>query len=330
MFGKQRRSGRIRLARPILLLLAVTLIAAVVACSGGVSEEEFNAVKKDLAIEKTQSQAQETELAKERAETARLVEAVDRFEARIAELKSELAKERAAIAKTQERVDAAEAESALLAAFLAWNRKDQEGFAASFIDLGSAETVLSIPENLGQPSLALRHVRDTIVSGDTATIQAMFALGTQRNSVRYSMAKQGGIWKIEGEERLSPKIKGHTTVVDVTLDGCASLSESETVVEGHVAFKVENTSAEHPHLILKKVPEDIDSGRLLQSDVVPYEGVEDVAFVRETRAGESINIAFTEPLEPGRYVLVCYPQDSGGIEEVRPDAEGIVATFRVK
>ena len=162
------------------------------------------------------------------------------------------------MAANLERIDQAEAEAALLAAFFAWNRKDQAGFATSFIDIGATATVLSIPENLGEPSLALRHLRDTKVSGDTVTIQAMFALGTQRNSVRYSMAKQEGIWKIEGEERLSPKIKGDPTVAHVILDGCTPLSESEAVVDGAVAFSVENAGKAHQHLIMKKVPEGSD------------------------------------------------------------------------
>ena len=285
---------------------------------------------KDFEIEKTNSQAQESELAIERANSARLVEAVDRLEARIAELESELAKERAAIAKTQEWVDEAEAEAALLAAFLAWNRKDREEFVARFTSNGISETSLSVPAGLGEPAIALRRVMDAEVTDNTATIHAMFALGAQRHSVRYSMVKQSGVWKIEGEERLSPKVHGDIPVVDLKLDGCKQLSESETMIDRIVAFRVENSGEEQPHLILKRVPEDIDPEELLQSDPTPSEGVGDVAFVGEIKAGESINIAFTDPLQPGRYVLLCYPQAPGGIEGVRSAAEGIVATFRVK
>ncbi len=187
------------------LLLAVA-IAAAVSCGSSISEEDFSALQKELETEKTLAQSLESELSAERASVARLSDAVGNAEVRLVGLESELAQQRATVAANQERIDQAEAETALLAAFLAWNRKDPEGFAASFLDIGAAATVLSIPENLGEPSLGLRHVRDTKVSGDTVTIQAMFTLGTQRNSVRYSMAKEEGAWKIEGEERLSPKI----------------------------------------------------------------------------------------------------------------------------
>ena len=312
----------------IIWLIAGTVMLSAISCSGGVSDAEFNAVIKDLETEKTNSQALQSDLARERADTARLVEAVNRFEGRIAELESLLSKGRTAIDRSQDSAHKAEAEAALLAAFLAWNRKDREGFAASFTNNGISETSLSVPANLGEPPIALRRLMDATVTGDTATIHAMFALGTQRHSVRYSMAKKAGVWKIDGEERLSPKVHGDTPVLDVKLDGCARVSDSVVMIDRMVAFKVRNSGQEHPLLILKRVPEDVDQGRLLQDDVTLSQGVGDVAFIRDTRAGEDINIAFTQPLQPGRYVLLCYPEEPGGIKRVA--AEAIVATFMVK
>ena len=311
-------------------VLAALVAAAGVSCSSGVSQKESEAVQKDLETERALSQSLESQLAKEGANLAQLEKAVDRAEVRLAELESELARERAATAGYTERVDAAEAEAALLAAFLAWNRKDPQGFAASFTDEGISETSLSLPALLGEPPIALRRVMDATISSDTATIHAMFALGTQRNSVRYTMAKQGGVWKIDGEERLSPKIQGNTMVVDVRLDECASMFDSETITERNVALRVENVGEEHHHLILKKVPEELDLGQLLQDHQPPSQGVDEVAFVGAPRAGEVMNVAFTEPLQPGRYVLLCYPLDPKHDEGTQPLAEGIAAAFTVR
>ena len=311
-------------------LLAALVAVAGVSCSSSVSDEEFEAVQKDLETERALTQSLESQLAQEGANLARLEKAVDRAEVRLTELESELARERATTAGHRERVDEAEAEAALLAAFLAWNRKDPEGFAASFTDEGISETSLSLPALLGEPPIALRRVMDATISSDTATIHVMFALGTQRNSVRYTMAKRGGVWKIDGEERLSPKIQGNTMVVDVRLDKCASMFDSETITERNVALRVENVGQEHHHLILKRVPEELDLGRLLQGDEPPSQGVDDVAFVGAPQAGELINVAFTEPLQPGRYVLLCYPLDPKDDEGVQLLAEGIVAAFTVR
>ena len=314
----------------ILLSLAASMLVAAVSCGNGVSDEELSAVQNELQAEKNLFQSLKSELAAEQAEVARLAEDVGLADVRLAGLESELAKERATVASNQERIDAAEAQAALFSAFLAWNRKDREGFASNFTDTGLSGTVLSIPDNLGEPSIALRNIMESTVSEDTVTIHAMFALGTHRNSVRYSMAKEGGVWKVDTEERLSPKIKGEPTVVDVRLDGCTSLSESEAVVEVAVAITLEDTSESHQHLILKKVPENLDLEQLLQGDVDVRDGVVDVAFIADTKIGETMNVAFTQALQPGRYALVCYSQSSVDAEYGQSPAEGIVATVTVK
>ena len=155
---------------------------SVISCGGSVSDAEFYAVMQDLETEKTHSQSLQSELAREGADTAQLVEAVNRFEGRMAELESQLSKERAAIARIQEIAHKAEAQSYLLEAFLAWDRKDREGFTASFTANGISETSLSVPASLGESPVALRRMMDAAVTGDTAVIHAMFALGTQRGA----------------------------------------------------------------------------------------------------------------------------------------------------
>ena len=328
MLGIKTRLGRNRLMAVVLMLAAVMLIAAV-SCGNGVSDDELSAVQNQLQAEKALSQSLNSELNAEQAEVARIGEDVVLLEVRIVGLESELAKERATVAASQEKIDSAEAQVALLSTFLAWNRKDRDAFTANFTDTGLSGTVLSLPESLGDPAIAPRRIMEATVSEDTVTVHAMFALGTHRHSVRYSMAKQGGVWKIDAEERLSPKIKGDPTVVNVRLDGCASASRTEAVVEGKVAFTIEHAGEGHQHLILKKVPENLDLERLLQDEPAASEGVVDVAFIASTMAGKSMNVAFTQALQPGRYALVCYPQGSVDAEYGQSPAEGIVATVTV-
>ena len=205
-----------------------------------------------------------------------------------------------------------------------------EGLAAGFTDSGFLDTLMSLPEAQGEPPIALRRVMDAEVSGAAATIHAMFALGTQRNSVRYSMAKQGGIWKIDGEETLQPKVHGETMVVDVRLDKCTSTFASETITERNVAFRVENFGDELHHLILKKVPEEVDVKRLLQGPGQPPQPVSDVAFIGPSAAGETIHVAFTQALEPGRYFMLCYPPRTKDTEGIPRLPTGIAAAFTVR
>ena len=355
MKGSLARYKWIALALP---LLAAVMIAAALSCDNGVSDDELNAVQEELQAERALAQSLKSELdteqakvtrlsedlgieqAKvtrlnedleiEQAEVTRLSEDIGQAEQSAAGLESELALERATVAANKAKIDGAEAQTALLAAFLAWNRKDRDGFTANFTEQVFSGTVFSVPENLGEPAIALRRIMDTTISGDTVTIHAMFALGTQRNSALYSMAKDGSAWKIEAEDRLSPKIKGQPTVVELRLEGCVSSSESETVVEGSVAFAVENVGEGQQHLILKKVPEGLDPQHLLLTDTAADEGATSVAFIAETMAGETMNVAFSETLEPGRYALLCYPQGSKNAEGGQLPAEGIVASITVK
>ena len=150
---------------------------------------------------------------------------------------------------------------------------------------------------------------DTEVFGDTATIHAMYALGTQRRSVLHSMVKKDGVWRIDQEEQLSPKIRDGTIAVDVQLDECAFVFDSNAITTGDVAFRVENAGAEPLRLVLNKLPEEIDLMPGDEGEGPLPEGLEVVAFVDNLEPGEQINFAFTEPMDPGRYALLCSLSD---------------------
>ena len=92
--------------------LAALVAATGVSCSSDVSREGFEAVQKDLEIERALSQSLESQLAQEGPDIARLEKAADRAEVRLAELESLLARDRATTAGYRERVDEAEAEAA--------------------------------------------------------------------------------------------------------------------------------------------------------------------------------------------------------------------------
>ncbi len=118
---KRRHSGSPREMLLAIMALVAGAMLMVVSCGSDVPVEELNSVMKNLETEKTASQALRSELAMERTDTARLVETVDRVEARIAELESQLSNERASISKTNESADKSSAQAALLAAFLDFN-----------------------------------------------------------------------------------------------------------------------------------------------------------------------------------------------------------------
>ena len=286
---RDRRVGAI----PGLLLLAILPVLVVLAssCGGDVTQEELDA---------------------ERAMVADIQTRVDDAEVQIALVQSQLAQSRAQVADLVNLVAEAEVREVMLAAFLAWNRKDMEVFRSSFTDQGIADSVMSLPDSIGDPSIGLRRVMETEVSDDKATIHVMFGLGTQRNSVRQSLVKTNGGWRIDAEERLSPKIKEGTPTVDIQLDECSLESGTTELGSGNVALRLVNAGEVARHLIFTRVRDELDLSNLAGGQIPAADTAEVVAHVHSLQPGEVTNIAFTAPLRAGRYALVCSgPSDAG-------------------
>ena len=276
-------------AIPGLLLAGIllTLVALASSCGGGVAQEEFDA---------------------EKARVADLRAKVDKAEAQMALVQSQLAQARAEAADLRKVVDGAEALQTLLTALLAWNRKDSAAFQSSFTERGLADTVMSLPESIGNPPIGLRRIMDAEVSDDVATIHVMFGLGTQRNSLRHSLVKTDDGWKIDAEERLSPKIKEGTPVADIRIDAC-SLESGESgstgLASGKAALRLENAGNVARHLALVHVRGAIDLSKVEGGQIPAADVIGIVAHVHDLGPGESANLAFTAPLSSGRYALVC-------------------------
>ena len=323
-------SGERRHAALVTLAVAVVVFAG---CSRGIPQEKFDAIQRDLLTETERSQSLETQLTQERAsvasldETAEEVEklktALERERVRAQSLESELAQALEITTDHEERVHKAEVQEALLAILLAWNRKDSEAFTAGFTENGRS----GLPELIGEPNIAIRRIMRTEVSGDNATIHAMFALGTQRRSVRESMVREEGVWKIDGAEQLSPKIPGGTDAVNMQLNESEFVFDSNAISSGNIAFTLENVGEQPHQLVLRRVLEDGQPLPTIRRE--EFEGMEFVASVDSLQPGEQINVAFTRPLVSGRYVLACLLPDLDDPESPSHYDKGMVSEFTV-
>ena len=297
-----------------LVPLVVGLVIALASCGAGQQEEALAAVRQELRDETARVRILESQLSGEKSNAARLQGRVDESDAKLAALEPQLAREKESVARLRERIGEAEAREALLAIFLAWNRKDEKGFAAGFTGSGISKTLLSLPESIGDPPISLRRVMDTTVSGDTATIHAMYGFGTQRSSVRHFMVKENGAWKIDHEEQLAPKIQVGTITVEVELDQCTLAMDTSAVISRDVAFIVNNVGGDARRIVLARV---LEGGSAAEAAVEP------IAYVNTLEPGAQTSVAFTEPLAPGRYAFRCLFAD--------PDyADGAVAEFTVE
>ena len=246
-------------------------------------------------------------------------------EEEIQQVRQQLQAESAKVAELQEKVGKAEVQQALLTVYLAWNRNDAEAFEAGFADRRRSD----LPDSFGEPPITLRRVMNTTVSGDVATIHAMFASGTQRKSVLHSLVKEEGVWKIDERQQLSPKIHEGTTTVDVRLDDFGLVLDPSAILSGNVAFIVENVGMRPRKMILYRVPTGLDLKRAFEGHSPLPEEIDAIGSVEALKPGERLNVAFTEPLDSGRYVLISdfiEPADGGDLPS---GANGMFVQFVV-
>lgn len=229
--------------------------------------------------------------------------------------------------------DASAVEAAVRAAADALNEGDVEAFAALWTDKGLqevfGETRAAFPEAVGYyvrgHQWALGEVSNTQVSGDTATTEAVLFLGAAGFPKRFSLTKEGGAWKIDGGEATTAGIPDGTTAVDLTQTEYKFTFDKSAITSGNIAFNVSNIGREQHEVRLVKAPEDLDIEENLQSGQEP-EGLQEIGFVEPLDPGEETTLLFTEPLGPGRYVMVCLVSAADG---ERHALKGMVDEFTV-
>ena len=213
------------------------------------------------------------------------------------------------------------------------NQKNVEGLLARFTDKGLQELFdmtredarREFAESNAGPPASVRNLSNTKVSGDTATIDAELTFGIVIELSRLSMIMEGGIWKIDGEDQLSPAIPTGMTIVDVGLTEFAFVYNPAALTSGNVAFKLENVGEQEHQLLIAKVPEGPPLFDLLtQDDVVEFVGGIDV------EPGTQRNLVFTEALPPGRYAVVCFLPDVNDPEGTPHAFKGMMSEFTIR
>ena len=215
----------------------------------------------------------------------------------------------------------------------AWNQKDVEGYLATFTNKGLREDLDAtreearqfLPGFIGEAAITVRMLSNTRVSGDTATTEADLTFGMGVNLLRFSMVKQGDVWKIDGEEHLLAAIPSGVTTVDVKMVEFAFAYDPGAAAGGNVAFSLENIGQQRHEFAIAKVPE----GPPLQEILETGEGVELIGQT-EVDPGQKGNLVFTEALAPGRYATVCFLPDVDDPEQTPHAFKGMVFEFTVQ
>ena len=231
-------------------------------------------------------------------------------------------------------------EAAVRSLIDAYNRGDFEAFLDGWTEEAlideygaSREELLAAAQDFfGGPERHLRELTTTGITGDTATVEAEFSLGRSLSREQLTLRQEEGAWKLAGTNPLQPELDSDTEAVEVEMGEFVFRYDASRASDGDFAFRALNTGSQAHELALVKIPESADVQQLLQqaatSPDLP-EGVEVIGGVAPVAPGQEGWLAFTEPLEPGRYLMACFLPDTIDPELTPHSAKGMTSEFNV-
>jgi hypothetical protein len=225
----------------------------------------------------------------------------------------------------------------------AWNAGDVDTFITYWTDEGLAD---QFPIEQGQTQKeAIEAVLEENGKITSHELSDIFATSTSAHAIvdlqfeagfnlyeKWEFHYQDGMWKIGAGESASRPIPEGVPAVDLDLQEYAFNYNAAAIqaADGNFAFKVQNVGAENHEVLVVKIDSDQSLLDLLQnsdpeSEDLP-EGVEFVQFGGEFTPGSEGTVIFQQPLDSGRYGLVCFLSSPQGV----PHAFlGMISEFNV-
>ena len=225
-----------------------------------------------------------------------------------------------------------------------WNANEKDAFLAGFTDAGlvsifgeGRQTVDEVKADLeffiGSTPITNVTIANTKVSGSSATTESQFAIFGAYEKNTEHFVKEGGAWKIDSETALLVDVPEGVKIVRVNAIEFA-FGVDTSVITKNVAFELSNAGKQHHEMVITSIPADANIDDLIQQFAdSPDRDVPGVVFVGQTEAapGAKVNLVFTEPLAPGRYVMACFvPDETEGENGTRHVRKGMYKEFTVK
>lgn len=230
-----------------------------------------------------------------------------------------------------------------------YNDGDYEGWVAEFTEsglramLGDEETPFEdlqadVPSYFeGEPPLEGVTFSDVEAAGDSATVAMTSTSENVIDKAEYTLVKEGGDFQVNGYTDLPEDLPEGVTPLAVSAADFAFAFEGGDAADGVQAVSFTNEGEQSHQLLLL----NLDGGPELDSvvgDLMEAEDpgafpdyVEDFAGTMFAPPGGEDGVLFAEPLDAGRYVLICLLPDQTQGEDGPPHASlGMVAEFTVE
>jgi hypothetical protein len=275
-------------------------------------------------------------------------EAADAFDARCLDLQ-QIANDHSVVVDLDcgdEDEAAAEVEQTMRDAMAAWNGQDAGTFLTFFTDkaiseiFGEGEPVTReevagfLPEIIGDPQLVL-HELTTEADGDTGAATVLWESEPFLEHIRFAMVNEEGAWRIDSQDYIDVEdLPDGTTMVHVDVNEFAfGVADDDLIsanASGLIGFEITNVGEQTHHFGLLRLPAEGDIQELLMSEE-DAPGLDVAGFTDPIEPGETNRAwVFIEPLEPGRYAMVCFLPDTTEGAEGTPHAfKGMVHEFTI-
>ncbi len=188
------------------------------------------------------------------------------------------------------------------------------------------ECAAAAEECLGDEPAVVESVPEIDIDGDTATTTVVaeflgrFELG---------LVREDGVWKGDTFQPASDEVPDGAVAVDLSLvDFAFGFDRSGIPGDGNFAFHVRNEGQQSHEVLVISLAE----GEELEEAVAAVfaEEVPPLALRAFIPPGAEFDMAFEEPLAPGKYALVCFFPDVNDPEFTAHSDKGMVAEFAVE
>lgn len=179
-------------------------------------------------------------------------------------------------------------------------------------------------ECIGEP-LGVESVSSVAIDGDEATATVVTELG----AFEMGLIREDGAWKGDTFQPASDEVADGAVTVDLSLvDFAFGFDRAQIPGDGDFAFHVTNDGKQTHEVVLVGIAEGQELEQAIEA--VGNEEVPPVALKVYIRPGQELDMAFAEPLAPGRYALVCFFPDTDDPEFAAHIEKGMLAEFTVE
>jgi len=185
------------------------------------------------------------------------------------------------------------------------------------------ECMANAVDCLGEP-VPVESVSNTAIDGDTASTEVIAEFG----AFQAGLVREDDVWKADSLQALSDELPEGAVAVDLSLTEFAfTLDAAQIPAAGSDwGFHVSNDGDQVHEAAVAAIPDDVTLEEALELDLEAAV----VGLKLYIAPGQEVDMAFDQPLEAGRYMLVCFFPDTDDPEGTPHAFKGMLSEFTIE